>query len=267
MAGLTGMTGLHDPDQRRAPALGAGNLAHAAWIAWQRARNFNFLQPQAPNRAGALIAPWLWPVELFGVALEAPRIRRLGGASMTLTGATRDRADPVILVAAATVYLLFVVVLIVVGGAAAIALARFTGIGVALATALALLTLLAPLLTEATRRVARVLRHPENRAISRRRRELALATGRPVLIMTAFVRARPGEGAALLSALRREWDRDRVTVILNPANKKLVGYYARHGAVPDTATWRRLAIPPGHHHSAPAPQPDGGPARTQQSPI
>lgn len=123
------MTGRRDPDQCQSPAVGAGSLAQAACIAWRRARSFNFLQPGAPNRAGALIAPWLWPVELFGVALEAPRIRRLGGASMTLTGATRGRADPVILVAAAAVYLLSVVVLIVVAGAAAIALAEFTGIG------------------------------------------------------------------------------------------------------------------------------------------
>ncbi len=253
------MTGLHNPDPCQPAAVGAGSLAHAARIAWRRSRSFNFLQPGSPNRAGALIAPWLWPVELFGVALEAPRIRRLGGASMTLTGATRGRADPVILVAAATVYLLCVVVLIAVGGAAAIALAEITGIGAAQATVLALLAFLAPLLLEATRRVVHLLRHHENRTIGRRRRELAQATGRPVLIMTAFVRARPGEGAALLSALRPEWDKDGVTVILNPANKKLVGYYRCGGAVPDAATWRRLAIPPGQtaQHSATSQSDDG----------
>lgn len=261
------MTGLHNPDQFQPPAVGAGSLAQAACIAWRRARSFNFLQPGAPNRAGALIAPWLWPVELFGVALEAPRIRRLGGASVTLTGATRGRADPVILVAAATVYLLSVVVLIVVGGAAAIALAEFTGIGAAQATVIALLTFLAPLLFEAARRVAHVLRHQENRTIGRRRRELAQA-GRPVLIMTALVRARPGEGAALLSALRPEWDQDGVTVILNPANKKLVGYYRCRGAVPDAATWRRLTIPPGKtaEHSA-ASRSDDGPVSTRDRAI
>lgn len=253
------MTGLHNPDPRQPAAVGAGSLAHAAGIAWRRASRFNFLQPGGPSRAGALIAPWLWPVELFGVALEAPRIRRLGGASMTLTGATRGRADPVILVAAAAVYLLSVVVLIAVGGAAAIALAEFTGIGAAQATVIALLAFLAPLLFEAIRRVVHILRHQENRTIGRRRRELAQATGRPVLIMTAFVRARPGEGAALLSALRLEWDGDGVTVILNPANKKLVGYYRCRGAVLDAATWRRLTIPPGQtaQHSAASLSDDG----------
>jgi hypothetical protein len=40
---------------------------------------------------------------------------------MTLTGATRGRADPVILVAGAADYLVFMVVLIVAGSAAAIA--------------------------------------------------------------------------------------------------------------------------------------------------
>ena len=262
------MTGRRDPDQCQPPAVGAGSLAQAACIAWRRARSFNFLQPGAPNRAGALIAPWLWPVELFGVAVEAPRIRRLGGASMTLTGATRGRAGPVILVSAAAVYLLSVVVLIVVGGAAAIALAEFTGIGAAQATVIALLAFLAPLLFEVTRRVAHVLRHQENRTIGRRRRELADATGRPVLIMTAFVRARPGEGAALLSALRPEWDQDGVTVILNPANQMLVGYYRCRGAVPDAATWRRLTIPPGQtaRHSAASPS-DDGPASTPNRAI
>jgi len=155
----------------------------------------------------------------------------LGGASMTLTGATRGRADPVILVAAAAAYLVFMVVLIVAGSAAAIALA--------------LVALLAPLLTEATRRVAHVLRHPENRTIARERRQLAQITGRPVVIMTAFVRTHAGEGAALLAALRREWDQGQITVILNPANEELVDYYLRHGAVLDAVTWRRLTIPPG----------------------
>ena len=188
---------------------------------------------------------------------------------MTLTGATRGRADPVILVAAATVYLLSVVVLIVVAGAAAIALAEFTGIGAAQATVIALLTFLAPLLIEVSRRVVHVLRYQENRTIGRRRRELAQATGRPVLIMTAFVRARPGEGAALLSALRPEWDQDGVTVILNPANKMLVGYYRCRGAVPDAAaTWRRLTITPGRtaRHST-ASLSDDGPTSTPNCAI
>gem|GEM_PF-2393534 len=257
MVELTGMSSTHDPDP---PATGAGSLTHAARIAWQRARSFNFLQPGAPTRAGALIAPWLWPIELFGVAREAPRIRRLGGASMTLTGATRGRADPVILVAAAAAYLVFMVVLIVAGSAAAIALARFTGIGVVAATVLALVALLAPLLTEATRRVAHVLRHPENRTIARERRKLAQITGRPVVIMTAFVRTHAGEGAALLAALRREWDQGQITVILNPANEELVDYYLRHGAVLDAATWRRLTIPPGQVAWSAAPAADQNPS-------
>lgn len=224
--------------------MGAGTLTHAGRIAWQRARSFNFLQPSAPTRTGALIAPWLWPIELIGVAREAPRIRRLDGASMTLTGATRGRANRVILLTAVAAYLLFAVVLIVAGGAAAIALARFTGMEIAAATVLGLVTVMAPLLIEVTRRVVHVLGHPENRTILRRRRQLAQHTGRPVVIMTAFVRTHPGQGAALLAAMRREWDQDQVTVILNPANQELVGYYQRHGAVPDAATWRRLSIPP-----------------------
>ena len=110
---------------------------------------------------------------------------------------------------------------------------------------IALVAVLTPLLAEATRRVADVLRHPENRTITRRRRRLAEVTGRPVVIMSSFVRTHAGEGAALLTALRREWDQDQITVILNPANKKLVDYYLRHGAVQNEATWRRLTIPPG----------------------
>ena len=246
-----------DPD---APAFGAGSLTDAARIAWQRARSFNFLQPGAPTRAGALIAPWFWPFELFGAAREAPRIRRLGGASMTLTGATRGRADPVIFAAATAAYLVFMVVLIAAGSTVAIALATFTGIGVDAAIVLALVVLLAPLLTEVTRRAAHVLRHRENRTITRRRRRLAQTTGRPALIMTAFVRTKAGEGAALLAALRREWDQDQITVILNPANKKLVDYYLRHGAVLDAATWRRLTIPPGQVAWSAAPAADQNPS-------
>jgi hypothetical protein len=122
---------------------------------------------------------------------------------------------------------------------------------------------LAPLLIEVARRVVHVLRHPENRTIVRRRRQLAQITGGSVVIMTAFVRAHPGEGAALLTAMRHEWDREHVTVILNPANKELAGYYRRHGAVLDAATWRRLSIPPG-------PTPPGldqTPAATGRNPL
>lgn len=248
MAELTGMSPTHDPTQK--PATGAGTVAQAGRIAWHRARSFNFLQPGRPTRIGALIAPWLWPVELLGIARESSRIRRLGGASMTLTGAIRGRAEPTILLAAAVAYLLFMVVLIVAGGAAAIALVRASGMGIGLATAVSLGTLLAPLLIEVTRRVVNVMWHPENRTILRRRRQLGQITGRPVVIMTAFVRAHPGEGAALLDGMRREWDRNQVTVILNPANKELVGYYQRHGAVPDAGTWRRLSIPPDHQRPA-----------------
>jgi len=49
-------------------------------------------------------------------------------------------------------------------------------------------------------------------------------------------------------------------VILNPANKKLVDYYLRHGAVPDAATWRRLTIPPGQVARTAAPAADQKPA-------
>lgn len=256
MAELTGMSPTHNPTQT--PATGAGTVAQAGRIAWHRARSFNFLQPGPPTRIGALVAPWLWPIELFGIARESPRIRRLGGASMTLTGAVRGHADPTILLAAAVAYLLFMVMLVVAGGTAAIALVRASAMGIGPATAVSLGTLLAPLLIEVTRRVVNVMRHPENRTILRRRRQLAQITGRPVVIMTAFVRAHPGEGAALLDAMRREWDQNQVTVILNPANKELVRYYQRHGATPDASTWRRLSIAPdqqrpvGDRSSAPA---------------
>ena len=47
---VNGMSSTHDPDP---PATGAGPLTHAARIAWQRARSFNFLLPGAATRAGA----------------------------------------------------------------------------------------------------------------------------------------------------------------------------------------------------------------------
>lgn len=257
------MSSPQPPDQPPSPATGAGNLSTAARIAWQRARSFNFLQPSAPNRSGAAIAPWLWPVELLAVARESPRIRRLGSASMTLTGLTRGRADPVILLAAAAAYLLFVMAVIIAGSATAITLARFTGMELVPAAVLGLVIPLAPLLIEVARRVVHVLRHPENRTIRRRRRQLAQITGGSVVIMTAFVRAHPGEGAALLTAMRHEWDREHVTVVLNPANKELAGYYRRHGAVLDAATWRRQSIPPGPT----APGLDQSPAATGRNPL
>src|SRR6478752_2056590 len=251
---VTGIADHTEPQQPCTPAVpaavGAGGVVHAARIAWRRARSFNILQPGPPTRAGALLGPWLWPFELLGVAHEAPRIRRLSGASVTLTGAARGRPDPAIFAAAAAAYLAFLALLIVAGTALSTVIHRFTGVAAATATLLALIGLFVPLLTEVGRRVIRVLRHPENRGMHRRRRELAERTGRPVLIMTALVRTAPGEGAALLAALRTEWNRDDVIVILNPANKSLVDYYERQGAVVDGDSWRRMTIHPTHGEPA-----------------
>lgn len=220
-------------------ATGVGGPVEASRIAWRRARSFNPLSGNR-SRLGVLFAPWVWPVELLNVATSASRVRRLGGASMTLHDGRPARPDPGALALAVAVLVLFVTVVVT----AALPLAEALPIGdPSLAAVAALCILCSPLLVHLVYSVIKLVHVPELRTLNRRRDKLAAQTGRPVLVMTSFVRSeRPGEGQQLLARLRAEWAASTTTVILNPANQALAGYYISNGAVHEGLSWRLLRI-------------------------
>lgn len=213
-------------------ARGAGPV-EVARIGWRRARAFNVLNRGARSPAAALIAPWMWPAETMVVAASWGHLRRLGGASMTLTDGTSPRMSrPVMLTVAALLLAQFAVIVAMAVPLTVVLLGVLTA-GWAVAAALAILT--APLLLELGVRLVRLLRSPEVRSLSARQRELAAASGAPVFVMSAFVRsARAGEGSRLLRALQEEWKRTGAVVLFNPANEAVAAYYERHGAVVDS---------------------------------
>ena len=215
--------------------VGVGPL-EAARIGWRRARSFNGLNRGARSPAGALLAPWWWPVETLLVAVDAGNVRTLGGASMTLSDGTRRRSWPLVVIAGCLVALEFGVML-----AVAIALpfgAGLTGSPAVVGFVAAFGFLAAPLLVDGAARLRTHLRAgPRVRFLNRERNDLARRTNRPVYVMSSFVRStRPGEGSRLLRALQAEWERTGVVVLLHPANEALADYYARHGAAPDGDT-------------------------------
>lgn len=210
-------------------ATGVGRLQDAAAIAWRRSRSFNLLS-RGSGRAGVILAPWLWPMELLTVAIQAGHIRRLGGASMTLTDGSRRRPNFGVLAFAVMVLLVYLTLILLVAGVLIAAIPpRWGTAGPLMSVAMPM----APLLIELLARIVRLVRISEARTLGHRRRVIADQSDRPVLMMTSFVRSRPGEGARLLRALRAEWDHSGTVVILNPANPALARYYETHGAVPD----------------------------------
>lgn len=220
-------------------ATGIGGPVEASRIAWRRARSFNLL---SGNRSwlGVLFAPWVWPVELLNVATSASRVRRLGGASMTLHDGRPARTDPGALALAIAALALFVTAIVT----AALPLAETLPIGdPSLAAVAALCILCGPLLANLGYSIVKLVRAPELRTLHRRRDELAAQTGRPVLVMSSFVRSeRPGEGRQLLRQLRIEWSASHTSVVLSPANRALADYYAAQGSMGDGSTWRRLVF-------------------------
>jgi len=208
----------------------------AARIGWRRARSFNVLNRGAPSWTGVLVAAWLWPVETLLVAANGENLRRLGGASMTLADGARPRMNPAVMLTAILLLLAEFAALLAVSVPLTLALLGWLPAGWAVAAAVTVVA--APLLVELVARLVPVLRNPEIRSLSGRRRELA-ASGTPVYVMSSFVRSgRPGEGARLLGALQTEWRRVGAVVLLNPANEAVADYYTRHGAVPDGTTRR-----------------------------
>lgn len=87
------------------------NPVEASRIAWRRARSFNLL---SGNRSafGVLLAPWVWVVELANVATNASRIRRLGGASMTLHDGRSARPSPGLLALTLAVTVTYCIVVV-----------------------------------------------------------------------------------------------------------------------------------------------------------
>lgn len=218
-------------------ATGVGGPIEASRIAWRRARSFN---PLSGNRSwfGVLFAPWVWPIELLNVATSASRVRRLAGASMTLHDGQPARPDPRALTLAIAVLLAFITAVVT----AALPLAEALPIGdPSLAAVAALGILCGPLLTSLVYLIIKLVRVPELRTLNSRRNELAIQTGRPVLVMSSFVRShQPGEGRQLLEQLRGEWQTSSTTVLLNPANRALADYYLANGADVDGLSWQRL---------------------------
>ena len=216
-------------------AVGVG-LLQAARIGWRRARAFNGLNRGARSPAGALIAPWWWPVETLLVAVDAGNVRTLGGASMTLSDGTRRRSWPLVVIAGCLVALEFAVML-----AAAIAVSLgvgLTGLPAVVVFVAAFTLLAAPLLLDGTARLRTQLRAGGRiHFLDGERSDLTRRTNRPVFVMSSFVRsARAGDGSQLLRALQVEWERSGAVVLLHPANEAVADYYARHGAVQDSGT-------------------------------
>lgn len=216
--------------------VGAGP-AEAVRIGWRRARSFNVFNRGARSWTGALIPVWLWPMDTLVVAASGGHVRRLGGASMTLTDGTAPRLSRPVLVTAGLLLLGQFAMLLAV--TVPLSLALLGSLSATWAVAGAVVVIMAPLLVELVARVVRLLRSPEVRSLSARRRELA-ASGGPVFVMSSFVRAsQPGEGARLLRALQQEWQGIGAVVLFNPANETVADYYTRYGAVPD-GTSRRV---------------------------
>ena len=182
------------------------------------------------------MAGWLWPMETLVVAVSGGNVRRLDGASMTVSGGARPRLRPAVMLAAGVLLLAEFAMVLVVTVPLALALVGFVPLTWAVAAALTIV--MAPLLVEVVARVVRLLRSPEVRSLSARRRELA-ASGAPAYVMSCFVRSgQPGDGARLLRALQREWRLAGAVVLFNPANEVVADYYADHGALPDGPTRR-----------------------------
>jgi hypothetical protein len=215
--------------------MGAGPV-EAARIGWRRARSFNGLNRGARSPAGALLAPWWWPVETLLVASNAGNVRTLGGASMTLSDGTRRPSWPLVVAAGFLAALEFGVML-------AVAIALPLALGLAGSPAVVGFVavfgvLAAPLLLDSVARWCAHLRAgPRVRSLATERSDLARRTDRPVYVMSSFVRStRPGEGSRLLRALQGEWQRTGAVVLLHPANKALADYYSRQGAEQDGDT-------------------------------
>ena len=218
-----------------AAGVGAGPV-EATLIGWRRARSFNVFNRGARSWTGALMAGWLWPMETLVVAASGGNVRRLDGASMTVSGGARPRLRPAVMLTAGVLLLAWFAVMLVVTVPLALTLVRFLPLTWAVAAALTIV--MAPLLVEVVARLVRLLRSPEVRSLSARRRELA-AYGAPAYVMSCFVRSRrPGDGARLLQALQREWRLAGAVVLFNPANEVVAVYYADHGALPDGPTRR-----------------------------
>lgn len=218
---------------------GVGGPIEASRIAWRRARSFNLLSGNR-SRLGVLVAPWIWPVELLHVASTASRLRRLAGASMTLHDGRPARPNPLVLMLAVAVLLTIITAVVT----AAVPLAAALPIGSPSLAAIAALGILTgPLLAHLLYSIVKLIRVPELRILNRRRYEIETETGRPVLIMTSFVRSeRPGEGWQLLEQLQPAWETSRIIVILNPANQALASYYKSHGAVQVGSSWKLLRL-------------------------
>ena len=161
-------------------------------------------------------------MDLLTVTVQARHIRRVRGASMTLTDGSRRRPDAGLLAFAVVVLPVYLTLILLIAGLLTAVIPPRWGIAGAM---LAVVAPMSPLLVELAARIVRLLRTPEARTLGRRHQEIADQSDRPVLMMTSFVRSKqPGEGPRLLHALRTEWDRTGTVVILNPANRALGRY-------------------------------------------
>ena len=76
------------------------------------------------------------------------------------------------------------------------------------------------------------------------KRRIELAETGDAAVMSSLVRARgnnhKGEGATLLELTKSDWKAQNAAVILYPANTRLVGFYAKYGAVIDRDAHQRM---------------------------
>jgi hypothetical protein len=200
----------------------------AARIAWHRARAFSMVG-RVPG-LGVVIAPWLWPIHLAGVAAQGDQIRHRKTASMALSDGGPHRAHRPAMVLAATTLLVQFILLVTISSVVAVLLLPL--IGPTWAGPVAVLVVASPLILEwGIGGVVRLIRNRESLTLNRRRRELAKQG--PAYVMTSFVRSprhdTKGEGHILLAVMRTEWLTQRAVVIFYPAGA-LTRYYTNEGA-------------------------------------
>jgi hypothetical protein len=94
----------------------------AARIAWYRARAFSLVS--RVRGLGVVIGPWLWPIQLAGVAAQGDQIRYRKTASMAISDGGPHRAHRPSMVLAVISLLLQFVLLVTAGIVVAVLAAR-----------------------------------------------------------------------------------------------------------------------------------------------
>lgn len=246
------------PDAELGHAGHPHTVAELARISWCRARGFpSHLRTAAAHSTvdrrrttPRWLIPLIWPAFAASAARDARWIRTLPGASATVepsqlglsaASAADSRARKAgvrfrmgILGAVLTAVLGFTVV------------ADLLSPSLVLAAGYLLLVLLmavwSAVLVQVLGEHRRNREEPEANVKDLKRRRDELAGNGPAYVLTSVMADRDGTGAAtaLLEALKTEWAAQGAVVVLYPASERLIGYYARRGAVIEQGAQRRM---------------------------